>query len=312
MRPAVEGRLGRMEVADALRALGGTARWKALRGHVSWRAIKRARTAGTVEFRGGTYHLLGTDEHRVTALRHRAVRSHKTAAQHHGFALPPQERQQVHLTVPANAHRDGAPADVRFHYRDLGDHEKEGDVTTPLRTVLDCLRDESLRVALSVGDSALAGGAVTRTELAGAVGALRGPGSAVARTRLTLLDAGAANAFESCARAILIAAGIVGFETQVTIRHRGQWVGRVDLANRLLRIVVECDGFESHGGRDAFVRDLVRFTRLVAGGWRPLRFTWEQVMFRPEWVLEMVRGTIDEHGALSEEQRPADADRRAA
>jgi very-short-patch-repair endonuclease len=69
-------------------------------------------------------------------------------------------------------------------------------------------------------------------------------------------------------------------------------VGRVDLAHRTLRIVIECDGFETHGGRDAFVRDLVRFTELVSAGWRPLRFTWEQVMFNPEWVLERVRDVL--------------------
>jgi len=304
-------RLDRVEVADALRALGGTARWRVLRGHVSWRAIKRARADRTVEFRDGAYHLVGTDEDRVAALRLHAVRSHSTAARHWGLALPPPTSAVVHLTVPANAHRDGPPVDVTLHYRVLGDHEQEGDVTTPLRTVLDCLRDEPLRVALSVGDSALANGAVTWSELDNAVRALRGPGSALARTRLLLLDARAANAFESCTRAILIAAGITGFEPQVTIRHRGRWVGRVDLADRVRRIVIECDGFETHGGRDAFVKDLVRFTLLVSGGWRPLRFTWEQVMFRPG-VLETVRDTIGDHGAISEEQARTPADRRAA
>ena len=161
-----------------------------------------------------------------------------------------------------------------------------------MRTVVDCLRDEPLRVALSVGDSALRLGLVLHDELSCAVGGLRGPGSARARSRLSMLDARAANAFESCARAILLEAGIEGFEPQVSVRHQGQWIGRVDLANRALRIVIECDGFETHGGRDAFVKDLVRFTLLISAGWRALRFTWEQVMFRPGWVLDRIRDTI--------------------
>ena len=302
-----------MKAVDALRALGGTARWKQLRGHVGWRAIKRARAAGAVEFRDGAYHLVGTGTDRVMALRLRGVRSHTTAAESWGLALPPAGTPTVHLTVPANAHRDVAQDDVRLRYRDLGEHDTVGDLTTPLRTVVDCLRDEPLRVALSVGDSALASGKVTWRDLDRAVRALRGPGSALARTRLLQLDARAANAFESCARAIVLGAGLTGFETQVTIRHRGQWVGRVDLADRRRRIVIECDGFETHGGRPAFVKDLVRFTTLVAGGWRPLRFAWEQVMFQPEWVLDRVRDVVgDEPGASPEEQRPSRTVRRAA
>ena len=55
-------------------------------------------------------------------------------------------------------------------------------------------------------------------------------------------------------RAILIEAGITGFEPQVTIRYRGQFVGIVDLAHRQLRIVIECDGFETHGSLEAMTQ----------------------------------------------------------
>ena len=186
-------------------------------------------------------------------------------------------------------------------------------MTTPLRTVVDCLRDESLRVALSAGDSALRDGLVTHAELKAAVHALSGKGAALARSRVVLLDAGAANAFESCARAILVEAGLTGFESQVTIRDKDGWIGRVDLANRTLRIVIECEGFESHGGRAAFVRDLVRFTSLVSAGWRPLRFTWEQVMFHPEWVGRRVRATVEAAtGAAVPDRRAIRAPSRAA
>jgi very-short-patch-repair endonuclease len=99
----------------------------------------------------------------------------------------------------------------------------------------------------------------------------------------------------------------------VSIRDRDGWIGRVDLANRALRIVIECEGFQTHGGRSAFVRDLVRFTSLVSAGWRPLRFTWEQVMFHPEWVARRVEATVAEAtGAALPDQRPTRAARRAA
>jgi very-short-patch-repair endonuclease len=107
-----------------------------------------------------------------------------------------------------------------------------------------------------------------------------------------MLNPSAANAFESSCRALLIEAGIDGFEPQVDIRHRGSWIARVDLADRRLRIVIECDGFETHGTLGAITADRIRHTRLTAAGWRTLRFTWYQVMHRPDWVLEQVRGTI--------------------
>jgi very-short-patch-repair endonuclease len=98
-------------------------------------------------------------------------------------------------------------------------------VLTPLATVAYCLRDLSVREALSVGDSALKS-------------------------------------------------------------------GKVELPALRARIVIECDGFETHGTLDAMTGDCVRHTLLGAAGWRTLRFTWYQVMHRPDWVLERVRDTI--------------------
>jgi hypothetical protein len=302
-----------VEVRDALRALGGAARWRVLRHLVGWRALKRARADDQVVCRRGLWALVDSGRDRQLAADLMAVRSHATAAAHWGLALPPEESSIVRLTVAPHAKVPDPPADVRLSYRRLGTGDCTADVTTPLRTVIDCLRDEPLRVALSVGDSALREGLVSHVELSAAVLALRGKGSALARARLPLLDARAANAFESCARAILVDAGITGFEPQVSIRGRDGWIGRVDLANRALRIVIECDGFETHGGRPAFVRDLIRFTSLVSAGWRPLRFTWEQVMFQPEWVARRVRATVElATGGSLPDRRTKSTARRAA
>ena len=270
---------------------------------------------GRVQRNGRTYFVVGSEEDRVLATRLRAVRSHVTAADHHRLALPPGPDAETDLTVPWKARRTSVPKGVDLHYRDLPEAAVDGDVTSLVQTVLDCLRDEPLRTALSVGDSALAEGRLTRAILRAYVAELRGPGSARVRERIELLDGRAANAFESCARAILVEAGLLGFEPQVTIRHRGTFVGRVDLAHRQLRVVIECDGFEHHGERDRWAQDLLRHTTLVAAGWRPLRVTWEQVMFAPDWVLERVVETItNEVGdrALSTAQRLCRAGAAAA
>lgn len=292
-----------MEVVDAIRALGGSALWSELSGNVARRALRRAVDDGRVVRNGAAYCVPTSPRAWQLAVGLRATRSHATAAEHWGWALPPEDRPVVQLTVPSNASRKRVPDDVVLHFRDLDGAVDR--VTGPVQTVVDCLRDETLRVALSVGDSALRDGSVTLAEVVGAVAAVRGPGSRVARRRAPLLDARAANAFESCARAVLLEAGITGFEPQVVIRHRGQFVGRVDLADRVRCIVIECDGFETHGTLPAMTADCARHTLLAAAGWRTLRFTWYQVMFHPEWVLERVQDTIEvvERAQIEERSR---------
>jgi very-short-patch-repair endonuclease len=66
----------------------------------------------------------------------------------------------------------------------------------------------------------------------------------------------------------------------------------VDLADVDRRIVLEADSFEHHGERADLVRDCERYDELVACGWTVLRFSWEHVMFRPEWVAEVVARTV--------------------
>jgi len=74
-------------------------------------------------------------------------------------------------------------------------------------------------------------------------------------------------------------------------RSRAHGRTRVDLADRELRIAVEADSVEHHGSRSALVRDCERHDALSAAGWTVLRFTWEHVMARPDWVATTVRAT---------------------
>jgi very-short-patch-repair endonuclease len=45
------------------------------------------------------------------------------------------------------------------------------------------------------------------------------------------------------------------------------------------------------------VRDCERYDELVAAGWIVLRFTYEHVMFRAGWVVEMVRAVCSHERA---------------
>ena len=66
---------------------------------------------------------------------------------------------------------------------------------------------------------------------------------------------------------------------------------RVDLADVVRRIVIEADSFEHHGTRGALVRDCDRYNELVAAGWLVLRVPWEDAMFRPDSVRQLVTET---------------------
>ncbi len=55
------------------------------------------------------------------------------------------------------------------------------------------------------------------------------------------------------------------------------------------RLIVETDGHETHRDREAFEEDRRRDQLLVAAGWRVVRFTWRQVIERPESVVTTMR-----------------------
>jgi very-short-patch-repair endonuclease len=65
-------------------------------------------------------------------------------------------------------------------------------------------------------------------------------------------------------------------------------IGRVDLCERRLRIVVEADSFEFHSDATALNSDMVRYNAFVCEGYLVLRFGWIHAMFEPDYVLQAV------------------------
>jgi very-short-patch-repair endonuclease len=49
-------------------------------------------------------------------------------------------------------------------------------------------------------------------------------------------------------------------------------------------LVVETDGYRYHSSRQARRRDSRRHRELTARGWRPVRFTYEEIAFEPNGV----------------------------
>jgi len=68
----------------------------------------------------------------------------------------------------------------------------------------------------------------------------------------------------------------------------GRQTVRPDLVDEDLMIVLEADSFEWHGKRAALRKDARRYNLLVCDGWIVLRFAWEDVMFDPDYVREVL------------------------
>lgn len=67
---------------------------------------------------------------------------------------------------------------------------------------------------------------------------------------------------------------------------------RVDFAFPFAKLIVETDGYAFHSGKAAFQRDRWRDNLLRKAGWIVLRFTWDDVMTRPGYVLENIREVL--------------------
>jgi very-short-patch-repair endonuclease len=68
-----------------------------------------------------------------------------------------------------------------------------------------------------------------------------------------------------------------------------EWVGRVDFLDSAPHAIYELDGRVGHTSELDRARDRHRDDELLAAGFRPFRFTYEDLVMRRAWVLEIVR-----------------------
>ncbi len=160
-------------------------------------------------------------------------------------------------------------------------------VTSPVRTVIDCARAYPFDVALEVADSALRAG-IPHAELRRAAQASPRTGRARAVAVVEAADIRAANPVESALRGI--AKGVPGLVVEPQ-----QWVGdigRADLMDHRLRLVIEAESFEFHADSDSFGRDVRRYTGFARLGYTVVRFTWKEVMFDPDYVRAVLTDLV--------------------
>lgn len=227
-----------------------------------------------------------------------AVMAAWSAARRHGLESPV---PLPCVSVPPHRHirrpgvvvlRDELPdVDVQFRSAAL--------VTTVRRTVFDALRLLDDQAAERWLDRALQQRWTTLDDLRRRVHSWAGRHGAPRLSRLVAgASCGARSAAERLLVAILSTCGVSGWRYNVCVRVPG---GEVVLDAALLRVrlAVEVDGRAWHSDVERFQRDRTRQNFLVTAGWTVLRFTWEDLRYRPDRVAAQVRETA---GRL--QQRP--------
>ncbi|UJA20544.1 type IV toxin-antitoxin system AbiEi family antitoxin domain-containing protein [Thermoleophilia bacterium SCSIO 60948] len=176
---------------------------------------------------------------------------------------------------------------ISKHDRRLRNHIP---VTSPLRTLLDLAAISGfadLELAVARG---LQRGLVTDSELRDRVAAEHGrPGNPRLRT---LLDGGdgprlTRSELEQRFLARVREAGLPTPETEVRLHP---YV--LDFLWREERVVVETDGFETHGTRAAFDADRARDADLKSRGLEVVRFTWRQIDHESTRVVARVAAVL--------------------
>jgi very-short-patch-repair endonuclease len=86
---------------------------------------------------------------------------------------------------------------------------------------------------------------------------------------------------------------------QFRIVQAGRFLARVDFAYPQHRIAIEVLGWKWHSGKGQWERDLRRRTILESCGWLVLEFTWNQVIYHRQHVIETIGRALTERSFLA-------------
>lgn len=253
-----------------------------------------------------TYHVAGTPVTWLTKLAAAclaagggAVVSHRSAAALWG--LDGYRRASLDLTVPRGARL--RRSDVMVHSStDLdrcGIRTREGlRVTDPARTLLDLARFTPDAALLEAIECARRQGLTDWSELLATLAkhARRGRPGIRRFRRVIAANVHRSEPTDSHLELLFMALVLEHGLPEPILHHRlldpsGGLVAEVDFAYLGLRIAIELDG-SVHRQRDVFERDRYRQNRIVLSGWTILRFTWNDVVHRPEQVVAAVREAV--------------------
>lgn len=209
------------------------------------------------------------------------------------ITVPHARRPRV---VPATVHRSRrlGPADV-----DLRARIPRTSATRTLLDIAPLLDRRRLEGAL---DGAERDGTIWRPRLRWHIGKLRDeghlrrPGMQAVERLLDHTDARPVGDswLEQEAVRIIVAAGLPLPRVQVKRRAAGGVNARVDLWWETAQLVVEVGGHATHATRRQRQSDGERAARLGLHGWHVVDFTYEDVVERPDYVVDIIRRYLDQ------------------
>ncbi len=268
-----------------LRVVGGVCTVVAAREHASSDELRRLRARGAlwVPLRGWVALAEGHGD--VTrALQLGGVATCVSALRRHGLWTPHGD-SDLHVRVPRatrTARVAGADAleDVRVHrLHERLPEERPWDGVDGIRTALavasGCVGADDL---LAAAESALQQGRLQREALLELAAKIPRRCRVVLERASALSGSGSESTF-----AAMLRRAHIRFVQQAELLP-GEFFDFLIGTS----LVVEVDSLEWHGSRAQMARDRARDARLTALGYRVVRFTYEQVMFERESVLQTV------------------------
>lgn len=168
-------------------------------------------------------------------------------------------------------------------------------VTSPARTAFDIGRRTSSRLrALQRLDALANATGVGVAEVETVIVAHRGARNLNRLRRvLPLVDRGAESPQETRTRLVLIDAGLPRPETQIVVRGEyGEFVGRIDMGYRDLKVGIEYDGQQHWTDPQQRQHDIDRQVALADAGWVIIRVSAELLRYREATLIGRVRDAM--------------------
>jgi len=234
-----------------------------------------------------------------------AVISHRTAADLHGFPdTDPggdrhEQRCDVTFTTRRRAGRSIHVHLLRLERREIIVNRSGLRLTSPSRTAIDCLAGLPFPAALDLWAWVFTRRVLDQGDLDQAIAArTKWHGTTQLRRIRELVAGGAVSAAEFEFHQLLKQARLTGWVANAPITDGAEVIAVIDVAFLAHRVLIEIDGWRAHSSRTSFVSDRRRQNRLVAAGYIVLRFTWDDLIHRPQAVITEIQTTLHQRRHL--------------
>lgn len=232
------------------------------------------------------------------------------AAVNHGLPVVGSDLSLVRLARPGGTASGTQRSSVSVLRRNVPEGDLifvDGTLTTTVRrTVVDLARHDSIRTAVIAGDAALRRNLCTAEDVMEQLRGMRSmQGNRRAREVLSMLDRRAESPLESWSRLVINRSTLPNPDLQREIRDHGRLVARVDFFWEEFGVVGECDGMGKYFGeysaksvREVLDEEKFRVQELEDLGYIVVRWSWQELLTRPDVVLARIERAINRARAI--------------